>query len=394
MNAGLQNLQPYPFAKLNALLNGVSANQDFEHISFGIGEPMHKTPDFILQEMNKYSYKIQHYPAISGLAELRQALKNWLENRFKLQHLDTNQVLPVAGTREGLFSIVQLLFDKNQSEKNLVAMPNPFYQIYEGATLLAGGKPFYLPMDENFNPNYKQVSSDIWQQLQILFVCSPNNPTGKIASFEDYKYLLELSEEHNFVLISDECYSEIYRENAQAPLGLLEACEKYGKIDYKNALVFNSLSKRSSAPGLRSGLVAGDADLIKNFALYRTYHGASLAEHTQLASILAWQDEDHVKENRNLYDKKMQIFSDIIGVEIPQAGFYIWLDLQEKGKNLGKDAALELWRDYNLTVLPGEFLAREVEGKNPAENHLRIALVSELETCELGAKRLKTYLDK
>lgn len=390
MNLGLKNLQPYPFAKLNTLRADISTTCDFNHISFDIGEPHHKTPDFILQELNKYSYKIQHYPAIAGLPKLRTSLQKWLKRRFKLKNLTKNQVLPVAGTREGLFSITQLLFDKTNSHKNLIAMPNPFYQIYEGATLLAGGKPHYLQMDENFNPSYKKISNDIWEKVQLIFVCSPNNPTGNTTSLADYKLLLKLADEHNFTIISDECYSEIYRENTQAPVGLLEACETLGRDDYKNCLVFNSLSKRSSAPGLRSGLVAGDANLIKAFGLYRTYHGASLPEHAQLASILAWEDEDHVLENRLLYDKKMQIFKDILDVEIPPAGFYIWLKLEKDGKQ----AAIDLWRDYNLGVLPGEFLARKVAGINPAKNYLRIALVSELEDCHLGAERLKSYLNK
>ncbi|MCG8380566.1 MAG: succinyldiaminopimelate transaminase [Proteobacteria bacterium] len=398
MNPGLENLHAYPFEKLNMLLEGCAANPDKTAISLAIGEPKHPTPKFILDSLHSNLDDIAIYPTTRGADELRQTFSQWLCQRFNLPEESINperHVLPVNGTREALFAITQTLINSDK-EKPLVALPNPFYQIYEGAALLAGAEPYYLncTKENNFVPDLTSVPDNVWQRCQLIYLCSPGNPSGAIIDEETVKQLLNLAEQYDFVIAADECYSEIYFDETQPPQGLLEYANKLGNENYKRCLVFHSLSKRSNVPGLRSGFVAGDSDLIDLFFRYRTYHGCAMPAHTQKASIVAWQDETHVIQNRKKYREKFQqvckVLNPGLNVEPPPASFYLWPELPGSDT----DFARELYKHENIKVLPGSYLSRDNNGINPGKDHVRIALVAELEECIDAANRINTFIKK
>lgn len=396
MNHSLSALQPYPFEKLAALKAGVTPPAALEPIMLSIGEPKHTAPAFALEALSRNLNALTQYPLTKGLPELRQAIADWANTRFSLNvALDSEQhVLPVAGTREALFAFTQAVVDRSQKNAK-VLMPNPFYQIYEGAAILAGAEPVFLncTAENGFLPDLDSVSEETWQQCQLLFLCSPGNPTGAVM---DQAYLikaLELADQHNFIIASDECYSELYFDESKPPVGLLEACINSGRTDFKNAVVFHSLSKRSNLPGLRSGFVAGDATVLAEFLKYRTYHGCALPVPTQLASIAAWRDEQHVKENRDLYRQKFKhvvdILKPVLPVAIPEASFYLW----PKTPIVDTEFAKGLFATQNVTVLPGQFLARNTPTGNPGENYIRMALVAPVANCTDAANRILRYVE-
>lgn len=395
MNPDLQRLQPYPFEKLNRLKGQVSPPEQLDHIALSIGEPKHQSPDFVKQALIKNIDKLANYPTTRGLPELRQSIAQWLQQRFKLKQnsIDPDRhILPVNGTREALFAFAQAVIDR--SKNPLVVSPNPFYQIYEGAALLAGAEPHFLPclVESNFIPDFDAVSEATWQRCQLLFLCSPGNPTGAVIGAAQLKRLIALADRYDFIIASDECYSELYFDELAAPVGLLQACAEIGRDDFKRCVVFHSLSKRSNLPGLRSGFVAGDADILKQFLLYRTYHGCAMPIQHQLASISAWSDEQHVKHNRDQYRDKfnavLNILSDCMDVSQPDASFYLW----PKTPIADTDFCQQLYARQNVTVLPGQFIARSVNGTNPGENHVRIALVASIEECIDSAERIKNFI--
>ncbi len=395
MNPDLSKLHPYPFEKLRELKAGLTPPSELSHIALSIGEPKHAAPEFVLTELTRSLATIGSYPSTLGERSLRQAISNWLMTRFKLpdNSIDPDlHVLPVSGTREALFSFTQALIDS--SKDSLVLMPNPFYQIYEGAAILAGATPYYLNSVVELNniPDYQNITDSIWQRCQLLTLCTPGNPSGSVMSIKQLQSLIKLAEKFDFIIASDECYSEIYFNGSQPPPGLLQAAAEMGNTDYNRCIVFHSLSKRSNLPGLRSGFVAGDANIIKNYLKYRTYHGCALPPHHQAASTCAWQDERHVIENRELYTKKFKMFIDIlrphIDIKYPDAAFYIWL----KTPINDQDFAKLLYQQHNITVLPGSFLSRPTETGNPGKNHVRLALVSNLDECIDAANRIKTFL--
>lgn len=390
MNPLLQSLHPYPFEKLAKLYQGLET-PELPPINFGIGEPQHPSPAFIQQAVIDNIALMSKYPTTLGIPELRQSIARWIGRRYGVKQIDPDtEIVPVMGTREALFAIAQVLLDRSQ--KPLVLTPNPFYQIYEGATLLAGGEPVYLSCtaEHGFQPDFDAVSAETWQRCQLLYICSPGNPTGAVLSFEQLKKLIALADQYDFTIVSDECYADIYFD--EAPIGLLEACEKLGRTDFSRCLIFQSLSKRSNLPGMRSGFVAGDAKLIKPFLLYRTYQGCALPIHHQLASIAAWGDDQHAEDNRVQYRAKFKavtdILKDVLPVEYPDAGFYLWL----KVPGSDEDFARELKRQQNVTLLPGQYLSREVDGENPGYGRVRVALVATLEECVEGANRIRTFL--
>ncbi len=391
MNPRLKLLQPYPFERLRQLLAGVSPSAGWSPINLSIGEPRHPTPACITEALCAHLDGLASYPATAGLPMLREAIARWLERRYRLGRVDpVSQVLPVNGSREALFSFVQAVIDPRPGA--LVLCPNPFYQIYEGAAWLAGAQPWFINQtaDRGFQPDWDSVPADIWQRTQVLFVCSPGNPTGAVMARADWELLFELSDRYGFVIASDECYSEIYFEEGRAPLGGLEAAALCGREDFRRLIVFSSLSKRSNAPGLRSGFVAGDAALIRPFLLYRTYHGGAMSPTVQAASTAAWADEAHVISNRALYREKFnavvpRLARSLPGVVMPEAGFYVWLPAPG-----GDDQAFcrRLLADYNVMVLPGSFLAREHQGINPGAGYVRLALVDQLNPCIEAADRI------
>lgn len=390
MNSHLTQLHPYPFEKQRKLFEGTDGSP-LAPISFSIGEPQHPAPAFVQQALQQQTELLSKYPTALGIPELRETIAAWVERRFGA-HLDAaSQVLPVNGTREALFAFAQALIDP--ADKPLVLMPNPFYQIYEGAALLAGAEPCYLPClaANNLQPDFAAIPDAVWQRCQLLYLCSPGNPTGAVLSLEQLQQLIELADRHDFVIASDECYSEIYDETP--PAGLLEACVAAGRDDFARCVVFHSLSKRSNLPGLRSGFVAGDARLMKSFLLYRTYHGCAMPIHHQLASIAAWQDEAHVEANRALYRQKfaavLDILQPVLAVNSPDAGFYLWPQTPIDDQTFAR----ELKRQQNLTLLPGSYLSRQVEGIDPGANHVRIALVATLDECIEGAQRLRRFIE-
>ena len=387
MNPNLQRLEPYPFTKLQALFSDLQPPANKTPIALSIGEPKHSAPQFVLDVIRDNLQLLSSYPKTAGTLELRKAIANWLERRFGLKPLDVaHQVLPVNGTREALFAFAQSVV----SPGALVMSPNPFYQIYEGAAFLAGAQPHFIncTAQSGFLPDFSFVSEDDWRRCELLFLCSPGNPTGAVLSIAQLQQLIRLSHEYNFVIASDECYSEIYFDENTPPPGLLEACAAMGDADYKNCVVFHSLSKRSNLPGLRSGFVAGDADILKAFLLYRTYHGCAMPAHHQLGSIAAWSDEAHVVENRRLYREKFATVLDIlqghINVSEPAAGFYLWPETPVPDTEFAR----MLYAQEHVTVLPGQFLARESGGVNPGENRVRIALVAPVEQCREAAERI------
>ena len=400
MNPLLTKLQPYPFERLKQLFSSVSPNPDFKPISLGIGEPKHATPEFIKTALSSSLAGLAAYPATAGEPKLREAFAAWLQRRYNLSVDATTQVLPVNGSREALFAFTQVIVDTTKSPfAPIVVCPNPFYQIYEGASLLAGAEPYYVNSDpaRNFGVDWDQVPAAIWQRTQMIFVCSPGNPAGAVMPLDEWKKLFDLSDHYGFVIASDECYSEIYfQDGVPPPLGGLEAAQKCGRTDFKNIVSFTSLSKRSNVPGMRSGFVAGDAAIMKQFALYRTYHGSAMSLVVQAASIAAWSDEEHVVANRALYrDKFMQVtplLAEVLEVKLPDAGFYLWAKIPSKLKLDDATFAKSLLEQYNVTVLPGSYLAREANGINPGDNYIRMALVASTAECVEAAKRIVKFV--
>ncbi|MCU4351953.1 succinyldiaminopimelate transaminase [Acinetobacter ursingii] len=389
MNSSLSLLHPYPFEKLNALFKDVTP-ADQPLIPLSIGEPKHPAPEFVKQAIIDNFQHLSTYPNSKGLPELRQSIANWLTQRFKLNSISAeDHILPVTGTREGIFSFVQALI--NREDAPYVVMPNPFYQIYEGAALLAGAKPYFINCtpENDYLGDFDAVPAEVWEKTALLFVCTPGNPTGAVLSKEQFKKLIQLSDQYNFVIASDECYSELWFD--QAPVGLLEVCAEMGRDDYKNCIVFHSLSKRSNLPGMRSGFVAGDAELLKPYLKFRTYHGAAMPVQHQLASIEAWNDEAHVEENRQQYRAKFDLFQSELGsllpLKKPDAGFYYWLQVDHD-----EAFAKMLMEKAHIKVLPGRYLSRETDQGNPGENHVRMALVADLAQCEQVVQRLKKIL--
>jgi len=398
MTPYLKYLQPYPFEKLAQLKQGIVPPIDKTAITLSIGEPAHPTPHFIEDTLYKHRQGLGIYPTTKGLIELRLAITGWLAQRFKLPKEAINpetQVLPVSGTREALFSFAQSVIDATADKRPIVIMPNPFYQIYEGAALLAGAEPYFLNTleESGYLPDFASVPEAIWERCQLIYICSPANPTGAVIPIEQLQQLLALAERYDFIIASDECYSELYDDENQPPTGLLEAAYRMGLTDFKRCVVFHSLSKRSNAPGLRSGFVAGDAEVLQDYFKYRTYQGCALPIPTQHASISAWQDEHHVFENRQLYRAKFAAFitilSEVCEVRKPAAGFYVWL----KTPISDVEFARGLFAHEHLTVLPGSFLSREYNGINPGVNHVRIALVAPLDECIKAAHRIKNFIN-
>ena len=400
MNPLLTKLQPYPFERLKQLFASVTPNAAYRPISLGIGEPKHATPAFIETAMLAGIKGLSGYPATGGEPALRNAMAQWIQRRYGLALNPATQVLPVNGSREALFAFAQTVIDPTQPQATVVC-PNPFYQIYEGAALLGGATPYYAPSDpaRNFAVDWDSVPTEVWARTQLLFVCSPGNPTGAVMPLSEWQKLFDLSDQHGFVIASDECYSEIYFRD-EAPLGGLEAAAKLGRSDFKNLIAFTSLSKRSNVPGLRSGFVAGDAALIKPFLLYRTYHGSAMSPVVQSASIAAWNDEAHVVENRALYRSKFAqvtpILSEVMYVALPDAGFYLWAQVPGPAVVDGLDSDVAFARDllaaYNVTVLPGSYLAREANGQNPGRQRIRMALVAETAECAEAAQRIRQFI--
>ena len=398
MNPLLSSLQPYPFERLKQLFSTVTPNPAYAPISLGIGEPRHATPQLVLDALAKATAQLAAYPATAGLPALRESCVNWMQRRYGLKLDAATQVLPVNGSREALFAFAQTVIDPTRDA--VVVCPNPFYQIYEGAALLAGAKTYYAPSDPalNFNVNWDSVPADVWAKTQLLFVCSPGNPTGAVMPMSDWEKLFALSDQYGFVIASDECYSEIYFRE-EAPLGGLEAATKLGRTDFKNLVAFTSLSKRSNVPGMRSGFVAGDANILKQFLLYRTYHGSAMSGMVQAASIAAWDDEAHVVANRALYREKFAavtpLLAEVMDVRFPDAGFYLWAAVPG-----GDDVAFarDLLAQYNVTVLPGSYLAREghglgdTKGFNPGAGRIRMALVAETAECLEAAQRIVAFV--
>ena len=393
MNPDLARLQPYPFEKLRHLFAGVSPAPTLAEIKLSIGEPQHPTPPFIQRALADNLAGLANYPTTPGSDALRQAIAAWIGRRYRVPMPDfVTQVVPVNGSREALFAFAQTVIDRGNGKAKVVC-PNPFYQIYEGAALLAGAQPVFLnalPHDD-FEMNWAALPESTWRDVQLVYVCSPANPTGKVMALAAWKALFELSDRHGFVIASDECYSEIHFDEAKPPLGSLTAAAQLGRSDYTNLVAFSSLSKRSNVPGLRSGFVAGDAAILKKFLLYRTYHGSAMNPAVQAASIAAWGDEAHVRDNRRMYAEKFHEVTPLIArhldCRIPDAGFYLWA----KTPIADTDFARELLRQKNVVVLPGSYLARESAGINPGANYIRIALVAGHEECLDAARRINDF---
>jgi N-succinyldiaminopimelate aminotransferase len=395
MNPNLERLHPYPFEKLAKLKAGITVPEHLKPISLGIGEPKHPSPAFVKQVIADNLDKLANYPTTKGIDELREAIATWASKRFQLAEgtLDpARNVVPVNGTREAIFALVQAVVDT--SKPATVVSPNPFYQIYEGAAFLAGADPVYLPCDNsnNFIPDFDAVPESVWKDCQVLFLCSPGNPSGAVIPRETLVKVIELADRHDFLVASDECYSELYPDEATPPEGLLQTCAAIGRHDFKRCIVFHSLSKRSNLPGLRSGFVAGDAEVLAGYLKYRTYHGCAMPVHNQLASIAAWSDEDHVRENRAAYRAKFEavvpILREVMNVDFPDAGFYLWPETPMDDETFAK----ELSAQQNVHVLPGRYLSRTVGGHNPGENRVRMALVAPLEECVEAARRIAEFV--
>jgi N-succinyldiaminopimelate aminotransferase len=398
MNPDLARLQPYPFEKLRALKSSVTPPSDLTHIALSVGEPKHQPPHCAIEALQNNIAKLANYPGTKGLDQLRQTIAQWVTQRYCLPHNsidpETN-VLPVNGTREALFAFAQVVIDRTTTPSPLVISPNPFYQIYEGAALLAGADPHYLACNKenHFIPDFDSVTEQSWQRCQLLYLCSPGNPTGAVVDIPTWKKLIALADQHDFIIASDECYSELYFDEDHPPVGLLQACAQMGRDNYERCVAFHSLSKRSNLPGLRSGFVAGDAKIISQFLLYRTYHGSAMALHHQFASIAAWSDESHVKENRSRYREKfdavLNTLDGVLEVGRPEAGFYLWAKTPINDTEFAK----RLFEAQNITVLPGSFISRaDASGYNPGENYVRMALVAPLDECISGAMRIKTFI--
>ena len=402
MNHNLTSLHPYPFAKMATLLADSTPAHNHSTIKLGIGEPKHEPPEFVLDVLRENLDKISRYPTTNGTFELRQTIAHWLEKRFFLNHVDANtEVLPVMGTREAIFSFVQAVVDHDVAnpESSLsptVVMPNPFYQIYEGAAILAQATPYFVPctLDDDFKGDYRAVPKEVWMRTQLLFVCSPNNPTGSVMTMDDWEYLIRLSDQYDFIIASDECYSELYFDTV--PIGLLQACATFGRHDFKNCVVFHSLSKRSNLPGLRSGFVAGDAKILQAYLQYRTYQGCAMPIPHQLASIAAWQDEKHVEHNRALYQEKFALWMSELGelleLRMPEAGFYFWIKAPKQFDGDDELFVKALYEQANIHALAGRYLSREVNGKNPGQGYVRIALVASVDESREAISRIRKLL--
>jgi len=396
VNPNLDKLHPYPFEKLRLLFEGVVPPQGLREIRLSIGEPQHATPAFIQDALAAGLKGLANYPTTSGSDALREAIAAWLARRYGIPTPDAaNQVLPVNGSREALFAIAQCVVDASRGDA-LVLSPNPFYQIYEGAALLAGAQPVFLNHlpDNNFQSDFDAIPEATWRRIRLAYVCSPGNPTGKVLTLQEWKRLFDLADRHGFVIASDECYSEIYFDEAAPPLGVLAAARALGRDDYRNIVMFSSLSKRSNVPGLRSGFVAGDAAILKKFWLYRTYQGCAMSPPVQHASAAAWADEAHVRENRRLYREKFDAVTPLVARHLdtarPEAGFYLWA----RTPIADTEFALGLQREYNVTVLPGSYLGRTAGGINPGANFVRIALVASLDECIEAARRINEFCGK
>lgn len=396
MNPDLERLFPYPFERLAKLKEGVTPPAHLRHIALSIGEPKHAPPEFVLQALRDNLGGLGAYPTAKGLPELRASIAGWLTRRFKLQpgRIDPErQVLPVSGTREGLFAFAQAVIDRRT--KPMVLMPNPFYQIYEGAALLAGAEPYYLNTLEanGYLPDLDGVPAEIWQRCQLLYICTPGNPTGAVMDRAYLARVLELADRYDFIVASDECYVEIYLDEDKPPPGLLQVCEETGCHDFRRCVAFHSLSKRSSLPGLRSGFVAGDAGILAKFLQYRTYHGCAVPLPVQSASVQAWNDEAHVAANRQLYRAKfkaaMEILGPVLNLQCPPAAFYLWPKTPVDGERFAK----ELYATQNLTVLPGSYLSRLTSSGDPGTNRVRISLVPPLAECIEATKRIRSYVE-
>jgi N-succinyldiaminopimelate aminotransferase len=393
MNPRLATLQPYPFEKLRALLAGVTPNPAFKPINLSIGEPKHPTPALVKDALTGALEGLASYPATAGTPALREAIADWLVRRYALDAVDpATQVLPINGSREALFAFAQTVVDATRPGARVVC-PNPFYQIYEGAALLAGAEPLYLNAtpENGYRVDYAALPDAAWRDVQLVYACSPANPSGSVMTLDDWRRLFELSDRHGFVIASDECYSELYFDEARPPLGALQAAQRLGRKGFPRLVVFSSLSKRSNAPGMRSGFVAGDAALLKSFLLYRTYHGSAMSLPVQQASIAAWRDEAHVRDNRRLYAEKFAAVLPMIEAPLsaymPEGGFYLWMRTPIDDC----DFARRLQHEYNVLVLPGSYLAREAHGRNPGRNYVRIALVASREECVEAVARIRQF---
>jgi N-succinyldiaminopimelate aminotransferase len=395
MNPHLSQLQAYPFERLRTLLASVTPNPTLRPIAMSIGEPRHTPPAVVLDTLRNTLHTVGSYPATAGLPEFRHAISQWLCRRFQLSSNAVNpdsMVLPVNGTREALFAIVQAVIDHTKPSP-AVLMPNPFYQIYEGAALLAGAEPIFMNADSSngYLPNLDAVPESTWRRCQLLFLCSPGNPTGQVASIDYLKQALALADKYNFIVAADECYSEIFTDETKPPPGLLQAAHASGRSSFERCIVFHSLSKRSSVPGLRSGFVAGDPALIKPFLLYRTYHGCAMPAHTQLASIRAWNDETHVIDNRRQYQEKFRavlaILRPVMDLYRPDAGFYLWPRVVDD-----EVFTRELFRQQHVTIVPGSYLSRTTVQGNPGAGRVRISLVPDVAECVMAAERIRDFI--
>lgn len=393
MNPNLNLLQPYPFQRLRDLFKGITPNTAYSAINLSIGEPKHATPQLVKDALVSNLAGLATYPTTIGTTELREAISAWISRRYGIPALNPDKaILPVNGSREALFAFAQVVVDSTKPNP-IVISPNPFYQIYEGAAFLAGATPYFLNTlpENNYAMTFESIPADVLERTQLVYVCSPGNPSGKVMGLDQWKTLFELSDRYGFVIAADECYSEIYFDENNPPLGALQAASLLGR-SHANLIVFSSLSKRSNVPGMRSGFVAGDEKIIEKFALYRTYHGCAMSPTVQAASIAAWNDEVHVIENRRLYTEKFKAVTPMLaeGLEVgmPDAAFYLWA----RSKQSDTELAVKLYRDLNITVLPGSFLAREAHGLNPGKNFIRMALVASYDECIDAANRIKHHL--
>jgi len=394
VNPNLDLLHPYPFQKLRDLFRSVTPNPDYSPINLSIGEPKHATPDFIRRALAENLDGLANYPTTQGSDALRQAIGAWIERRYGIPPLDPNtQILPVNGSREALFAFAQAVIDTSKPDPVIIC-PNPFYQIYEGAALLAGATPYFLNTtpENGYAMDFSSVPEEIWRRTQLVYACSPGNPTGKVMNLDEWSRLFDLSDKYGFTIASDECYSELYPNEHVPPLGALQVAHQLGGEDYGRLVVFNSLSKRSNVPGMRSGFVAGCESILEKFLLYRTYHGCAMNPAVQAASAAAWNDEAHVEENRRLYREKFAAITPLLQqelkVEEPDASFYLWAQTPISDTEFART----LYRDYNVTLLPGSFLAREAHGLNPGTNFVRIALVAPLAQCIDAAERIVKFV--
>lgn len=396
MNPDLRRLQPYPFERLAQLKAGITPPADKPPIALSIGEPQHPAPAFVAEILRQQLPGLSRYPLTKGSATLREAMADWASRRFQLPpgSLDPErQVLPVNGTREALFAFAQCVVDRRPAP--LVLMPNPFYQIYEGAALLAGAEPYYLatPAEHGFLPDYEAVPAAVWERCQLLYLCSPGNPSGRVTPPAVLHWLIEQADRYDFILAADECYSELYFDEAQPPVGLLQVCAQQGRNDFRRCVVFHSLSKRSNLPGLRSGFVAGDAAVLGEFLRYRTYHGCTMPPFIQAASARAWGDEEHVRSNRDLYRRKfaavLEVLQPVLEVDWPEGGFYLWprTPLEDA------EFARRLFAEQHVTVLPGSYLSRETAAGNPGRGRVRLALVADLAACLDAAQRVREFIN-